>query len=543
MTATYFAIATDVGNAKDANAKALGLPRKYVALAIGDGGGDNAPVPTPKTSQKALLGEWRRAPLNSLDVDPKAPSQLIAEQVIPETEGGKWIRELGLYDEDGDLCYVSNAPPTYKPTLPEGSGKTQSVRMILINSSGVNVELKIDPSVILATREYADKAITVAMKAHVEAADPHTQYFPKAGGLITGPVTMGRVTGDFNLDWLSVFGRIRGVSSTGALTASNGKGTGQTSLHLKREDADVDTKTWEIMHGSSGTFALRAVADDYKSTTTVFSVDRPAGITSAVMRLMQSGGRLLIAGSPDDGVSPLQVKGVATFDTPARGDNSRRGATTEYVTTALKGFPPIYSIQALPASNVGPIIVAEVAEVWVWSATQYYAGYRSPLCGRPLDGHTLAPLPSEIDAVGGTLSKLAYASLWAYAQENALVVASGAWSAGMHRFVDLGGDNFRVPDLRNQFRRYTGTDADTANARTLGTSQRDADQRVTGGAGSVRNWSISGAFQGNGDQIYFDRSVGATELFVNSSFDNARVIRTSSESRPTNTAYAPRLHI
>lgn len=176
MTAIYFAIATDVGNAKDANAKALGLPRKYVALAIGDGGGDNAAVPTPKTSQKALLGEWRRAPLNSLDVDPKAPSQLIAEQVIPETEGGKWIRELGLYDEDGDLCYVSNAPPTYKPTLPEGSGKTQSVRMILINSSGVNVELKIDPSVILATREYADKAITVAMKSHTDAADPHPQY-------------------------------------------------------------------------------------------------------------------------------------------------------------------------------------------------------------------------------------------------------------------------------------------------------------------------------------------------------------------------------
>ncbi|VVE71586.1 Tail fiber protein [Pandoraea anapnoica] len=179
MTATYFAIATDVGNAKDANAKALGLPRKYVALAIGDGGGDNAPVPTPKTSQKALLGEWRRAALNSLDVDPKAPSQLIAEQVIPETEGGKWIRELGLFDEDGDLCYVSNAPPTYKPTLPEGSGKTQSVRMVLINSSGVNVELKIDPSVILATREYADKALAVAMKTHGDAADPHTQYAMK----------------------------------------------------------------------------------------------------------------------------------------------------------------------------------------------------------------------------------------------------------------------------------------------------------------------------------------------------------------------------
>ncbi|VVE41507.1 hypothetical protein PCO31111_04197 [Pandoraea communis] len=176
MTATYFTTPTDLGNIKDANAKALGLPRRYTALAIGDGGGDNAPVPTPKPSQKALLGEWRRAALNTLEVDPKNPSQLIAEQVIPENEGGKWIREMGLYDEDGDLCYVCNAPPTYKPLLAEGSGKTQSVRMVVINTTGVNVELKIDPSLILATRDYADKSVTAAMKAHTDAPDPHPQY-------------------------------------------------------------------------------------------------------------------------------------------------------------------------------------------------------------------------------------------------------------------------------------------------------------------------------------------------------------------------------
>lgn len=179
MSATYFSTPTDLGNIKDANAKALGLPRRYTALAIGDGGGDNAPVPTPKPSQKALLGEWRRAPLNTLEVDPKNPSQLIAEQVIPENEGGKWIREMGLYDEDGDLCYVCNAPPTYKPLLAEGSGKTQSVRMVIINSTGVNVELKIDPSLILATREYADKSINAAMKAHTDAPDPHPMYLLK----------------------------------------------------------------------------------------------------------------------------------------------------------------------------------------------------------------------------------------------------------------------------------------------------------------------------------------------------------------------------
>ncbi|WP_246189986.1 phage tail protein, partial [Pandoraea captiosa] len=123
-----------------------------------------------------------------------------------------------------------------------------------------------------------------------------------------------------------------------------------------------------------------------------------------------------------------------------------------------------YSITALPQQNVGPIVVLEASEVWLWNTSAYFTGYRSPLCGRPLDGHTVAPLISEVDAVGGTLSKTAYAGLWGYAQENGLVIASGSWAAGMHKFVDLGGDNFRIPDLRNQFRRYTGTDADTANA-------------------------------------------------------------------------------
>ncbi|WP_150646745.1 phage tail protein, partial [Pandoraea pnomenusa] len=145
-------------------------------------------------------------------------------------------------------------------------------------------------------------------------------------------------------------------------------------------------------------------------------------------------------------------------------------------------YPRAYSIAALPTENVGPITVIEVGEIWLWTATQYFTGYRSPLCGRPVDGHTVVPLASEVDAVGGTLSKAAYAGLWGYAQENALVVAAASWTSGMHKFVDLGGDNFRCPDLRNQFRRYTGTDADTANARAIGSTQLDASQRIQAAA-------------------------------------------------------------
>ncbi|CAN7192114.1 phage tail protein [Trinickia sp. LjRoot230] len=160
MAQTYFVTLTDAGEAKLANAAALGMQVKFAHMALGDG---NGATPIPDRQQKALVHEVRRAPLNTLSVDPKNPSQVIAEQVIPEDVGGWWIRELGLYDEAGVLCAVANCPPTYKPMLAEGSGRNQIVRMVLLVASTDAVTLKIDPAVVLATREYCDNAVAVAI--------------------------------------------------------------------------------------------------------------------------------------------------------------------------------------------------------------------------------------------------------------------------------------------------------------------------------------------------------------------------------------------
>ena len=128
-----------------------------------------------------------KKPLNLLTVDPANTSQIIAEQIIPENEGGFWIREIGLYDTDGILIAVANCPETYKPQLQEGSGRTQTIRMILIVSSTSAITLKIDPSVVLATRQYVDdKVIEVKayadslLAAHLAADDPHAQYLKTA---------------------------------------------------------------------------------------------------------------------------------------------------------------------------------------------------------------------------------------------------------------------------------------------------------------------------------------------------------------------------
>ncbi|MBC3211924.1 phage tail-collar fiber domain-containing protein [Serratia fonticola] len=162
MTAKFFAILTNQGAAKLANATALGTKLDLTHLAVGDGGGT---LPTPNPAQTKLKGEKRRAAINMLSVDPANPHQVIAEQVIPENEGGWWIREIGLFDKDGALIAVANCPETYKPQLQEGSGRTQTIRMVLIVSSTEAVTLKIDPSVVLATRDYVDNAITAHAKS------------------------------------------------------------------------------------------------------------------------------------------------------------------------------------------------------------------------------------------------------------------------------------------------------------------------------------------------------------------------------------------
>jgi len=152
----FFAILTAVGEAKQANADALGIPWKITEMGVGDAGGTE---PIPDRLQTKLINERRRRPLNQLKVDPANSAVIIAEQIIPADEGGWWIREIGLYDADGDLIAVANCAPSFKPVLSQGSGRTQVVRMNFIVSSVGNIVLKIDPSVVLATREYVDKKI------------------------------------------------------------------------------------------------------------------------------------------------------------------------------------------------------------------------------------------------------------------------------------------------------------------------------------------------------------------------------------------------
>lgn len=172
----YKAIITTAGAAKIAAASAGGTQLKIVRMAVGDG---NGTLPTPNPAQTKLVNEKYRAALNGLTIDKNLKNHILAEMIIPANVGGFWLREMGLYDEAGTLIAVSNMAESYKPKLEEGSGHTQTLRMILIVSSTDAIQVIAGGDTVLATKDYVTDAIT----AH-EKTRNHPDASTTAKGLV-----------------------------------------------------------------------------------------------------------------------------------------------------------------------------------------------------------------------------------------------------------------------------------------------------------------------------------------------------------------------
>ncbi|EEW2557284.1 phage tail protein [Escherichia coli] len=157
MSIKFRTVITTAGAAKLAAATAPGGRKVNITtMAVGDGGGK---LPVPDAGQTGLIHEvWRHA-LNKISQDKRNSNYIIAELVIPPEVGGFWMRELGLYDDAGTLIAVANMAESYKPALAEGSGRSQTCRMVIIVSSVASVALTIDTTTVMATQDYVDDKI------------------------------------------------------------------------------------------------------------------------------------------------------------------------------------------------------------------------------------------------------------------------------------------------------------------------------------------------------------------------------------------------
>ncbi len=205
----YKAIITTVGAAKIAAASAGGTQLKIVSMAVGDG---NGTLPTPNPAQTKLVNEKYRAALNGLTIDKALKNHILAEMIIPANVGGFWLREMGLYDEAGTLIAVSNMAESYKPKLEEGSGRTQTLRMILIVSSTEAIQVIAGGDTVLATKDFVADAI---------AAHEKTRNHPDASTTAKGLVQLSSATTSTDETKASTPKALKAVSDASMKKAAN----------------------------------------------------------------------------------------------------------------------------------------------------------------------------------------------------------------------------------------------------------------------------------------------------------------------------------
>lgn len=152
--AQYGTLITNIGLAKIANAQITQSKVGLECIALGDGNGAHY---VPTTNQTALVNEVWRGPVAEVSIDPKNNNRIIIDAVIPVTVGGFTIREIGVFNDEGHLIAVGQYPEKYKPQLNEGVSEETIIHFVIETNNANVVKLNIDPTVIIASKDYVDK--------------------------------------------------------------------------------------------------------------------------------------------------------------------------------------------------------------------------------------------------------------------------------------------------------------------------------------------------------------------------------------------------
>ncbi|HDG1087808.1 TPA: phage tail protein [Escherichia coli] len=286
-TRKFKTVLTDTGAKKLAQAAAPdGKPVRLTHMAVGDGGGT---LPTPDSKQTRLVHEVWRHTVNRVILDATHQNRIIAELVIPPETGGFWIREIGVFDEHGDLIAVGNTAESYKPAVAEGSGRAQTFRTILTVSSTATVALTVDNTMVMATVDYVDDKL----KEH-----EHSRRHPDASLTAKGFVQLSSAT---NSTSETLAATPKAVKA--AYDLANGKYTAQ----------DATTARKGIVQLSSAT----------NSTSETL-----AATPKAVKAVMDETNKKAPLNSP-------ALTGTPTTPTAPKGTNNTQIASTAYVMAAI----------------------------------------------------------------------------------------------------------------------------------------------------------------------------------------------------------------
>ncbi|EGK4005502.1 phage tail protein [Escherichia coli] len=330
-TRKFKTVITDTGAKKLAQAAAPdGKPVRLTHMAVGDGGGT---LPTPDSKQTRLVHEVWRHTVNRVILDAAHQNRIIAELVIPPETGGFWIREIGVFDEHGDLIAVGNTAESYKPTVAEGSGRAQTFRTILTVSSTATVALTVDNTMVMATVDYVDDKL----KEH-----EHSRRHPDASLTAKGFVQLSSAT---NSTSETLAATPKAVKA--AYDLANGKYTAQDATTARKGIVQLSSATnstsetlaatpkavkaaYDLANGKytaqDATTARKGIVQ--LSSATNSTSETLAATPKAVKAVMDETNKKAPLNSP-------ALTGTPTTPTAPKGTNNTQIASTAYVMAAI----------------------------------------------------------------------------------------------------------------------------------------------------------------------------------------------------------------
>ncbi|EJH3412465.1 tail fiber protein [Escherichia coli] len=330
-TRKFKTVITDTGAKKLAQAAAPdGKPVRLTHMAVGDGGGT---LPTPDSKQTRLVHEVWRHTVNRVILDAAHQNRIIAELVIPPETGGFWIREIGVFDEHGDLIAVGNTAESYKPAVAEGSGRAQTFRTILTVSSTATVALTVDNTMVMATVDYVDDKL----KEH-----EHSRRHPDASLTAKGFVQLSSATNSTSETLAATPKAVKAAydlangkyTAQGATTARKGivqlsSATNSTSETLAATPKAVKA-AYDLANGKytaqGATTARKGIVQ--LSSATNSTSETLAATPKAVKAVMDETNKKAPLNSP-------ALTGTPTTPTAPKGTNNTQIASTAYVMAAI----------------------------------------------------------------------------------------------------------------------------------------------------------------------------------------------------------------
>lgn len=330
-TRKFKTVITDTGAKKLAQAAAPdGKPVRLTHMAVGDGGGT---LPTPDSKQTRLVHEVWRHTVNRVILDATHQNRIIAELVIPPETGGFWIREIGVFDEHGDLIAVGNTAESYKPTVAEGSGRAQTFRTILTVSSTASVALTVDNTMVMATVDYVDDKL----KEHEQS-----RRHPDASLTAKGFVQLSSAT---NSDSETLAATPKAVKA--AYDLANGKYTAQDATTARKGIVQLSSATNSTSETQAAT--PKAVKAAYDLANAKYTAQDATTARKGIVQLSSA------TNSPSEtlAATPKAVKavmdetnkkaplnspaltGTPTTPTARQGTNNTQIASTAFVMAAI----------------------------------------------------------------------------------------------------------------------------------------------------------------------------------------------------------------